>query len=352
MSTRNRLLSTFLLLTLAGCAATEAADSLVVPRQQVRVQQLVSQERGTVLTLHGVTRAVDHARIGFPTGGRLIERAVGIGDRVERGQRLGRLDAGAWDHQLEAQRASLAELDERLAQAQREIHRLQPLAERGSVPLAQLERAQADRDAAVAARRALEAQLDEGRRQRADAELRAPFAGVVVAVHAEPGEMLGAGQPVVELAGAAIEVQVEVPEHVWVQLDLRSPVTVTLPALDVQVQGDIVELAEAGNRQGLFPVVIRIPGGEKRVAGLTARVSLQLPTQRAMIAPLGSIVDPIGAGPSVFVVQEGRADRVPVTVGSLTQEGVVVEGLPDGVAVVVRGQSQLISGQAVEVSRD
>ena len=95
-----------------------------------------------------------------------------------------------------------------------------------------------------------------------------------------------------------------------------------------------------------------VPGGERRVAGLTARVHLGLPAQHAMIAPLGSIVDPIGAGPSVFVVQEGRADRVPIQVGSLTHEGVVVHGLVDGSTVVVRGQSQLVSGQRVEVALD
>lgn len=340
------------LIVLAGCTSTHAAGQLPDAAQTVRVQSLEERAWTPQVTLHGVTRAVDRAELSFPMGGRLVEQRVRVGDRVQRGQVLARLDAGPYVNQEAALEARADEIQRRLEQLDRELGRLEPLAERGSVADAERERVQTDRAAAAASLRAVQTQRAEARRQHEDAALRAPFDGVVVTAPVQTGETVGAGRAVVELAGEAIEVQIEVPERIWAQLERSTPAVVVLPALDIRVDARIVDLAEAGGSRGLFPVVVQIPAGPRRVAGLTARVELALPDRQGLLTPVRAVVDPTGGAPSLFVVREGQAHRVPVELDALAGDAVVVRGPTAGDEVVVAGQARLLDGQPVEVIRD
>jgi RND family efflux transporter MFP subunit len=318
----------------------------------VRVASLSERDPTWSLTLQGITRSADRAALGLPVGGRLDSRAVRVGDRVARGDVLARLDPAPWRHAVEAQTAGLAQLDEQIAQLDRDLARLERLGEKGSVAEAERERLQAQRDAVVAGRAAARAQLDEAERQQRDSILTAPFDGVVVAVDVEPGETVAAGSPVVTLAGDGVEVEVEVPEAAWVRLTGDDAVRVRLPALDEETEGHIVDLAGASGRGGLFPVVVAVPPGPRRVAGLSAEVRLDLPLTAGLVAPLPAIVDPTGTDPAVFVVDDdSRVRRAPVTLGALHEDGVAVaaDGLAPGTPVVVAGHAQLFDGERVSV---
>ncbi|MCB9675290.1 MAG: efflux RND transporter periplasmic adaptor subunit [Alphaproteobacteria bacterium] len=336
-----------------GCMPTHAEGLEPPPTQVVRVAPVEVAEPVAPLTLQGVTRAADRARLALQVGGRLQERPVRVGDRVERGAVLARLDAAPWRNGVAAQVARVGELDERIAQLDRELGRLQRLEAKGSVVAVERERVQAERDAAASGSAALAVQLAETRRQLAESALHAPFAGVVVAVHAEPGETVAPGVPLIELAGEGVEVAVEVPEAAWVRLGDETPVRVRLPALGVETDGTVTDLAQAGGgRGGLFPVVVAVPPGEHRVAGLTAEVRFAMPVEAGLVAPIRAVVDPTGDAPAVFVVDEGRAHRQPVSLGALRGDAVVVEGVAPGAEVVVAGHAQLLDGQPVEVIRD
>ncbi|MEZ4319923.1 MAG: efflux RND transporter periplasmic adaptor subunit [Myxococcota bacterium] len=337
---------------LSGCMNTHA-ETHVSEAQVVRVARVTEGEPTAVLTLQGVTRAADRARLGFPVGGRVQSRSVRVGDRVQRGDVLARLDPRGWQNGVSAQSARVTELNARIAQLDRDLARLVKLEATGSAVVAERERLQTERDAAVSALGSLDAQLQEARRQLSDSVLTAPFDGVVVAVAAEPGETVGAGTPVVELAGEGLEVAVEVPEGAWVRLTSDTVARVRLPALDLVSDASLVDLAGAGGgRGGLFPVVVALPAGDRRVAGLTAEVQLEIPVESGLIAPVRAIVDPTGEAPAVFQIDDGVAHRMPVALGSLHGNGVVVRGVDAGAEVVVAGHAQLADGQAVEVLRD
>jgi HlyD family secretion protein len=203
---------------------------------------------------------VTDARLAFKIPGRLIERTVDEGDQVQTGQLVARLDAIELEQQLAVRRAEhagalaqLAELEAgsrpqeiaaaeatlRSAQAERvrsalEFARQRDLRTTDAVSERELESARAVLQVAEARENAAAEQLAlvrEGpRRERIDqaragvaqavaavalattqvtnARLEAPFAGVVLEKHAEPGEFVAAGAPIVTIADTA---------HVWVR---------------------------------------------------------------------------------------------------------------------------------------
>src|SRR5262245_44665808 len=63
-----------------------------VPRP-VRTVTLEKSEAGVPVVLTGRIEALDEAALGFRLSGRMTERTVSVGDRVEAGQVLARLEA-------------------------------------------------------------------------------------------------------------------------------------------------------------------------------------------------------------------------------------------------------------------
>lgn len=192
---------------------------------------------------------VTSVELSFKLGGRLGERLVDEGELVRAGQLVARLEddelreeRSARAAEERAARAALADLEagsraEEIAQAEaaltrikadavrfaRDAARMEALYRREVVPLRELEAARAGRDASAAAVREAEERLallrrgsrpDAVRQARGRAEaagaalalaetrlshglLHAPLSGLVLAKHAEAGEMLAAGAPVV-----------------------------------------------------------------------------------------------------------------------------------------------------------
>lgn len=337
----------------ASAAPAHPADLTGPDRPRaVRVDRVVAAPESRQVRAYGVTRATDRGAVAFLSGGRLLTRPVDVGARVRRGDVLATLDAEPLRHAVDAADASVVDLEARLEQAGRDRARLEALAATASASPADLERVRTQEASLAAGLSTARAQQAEARRMRREAALVAPFDGVVTAVRAEPGETVGAGQPVVELAGeGAVEVEVEVPESVWLTLD-RSAATVTLPGPDCARPAPISAVAAAGTRGGLFPVVVSVDPACAPVAGMSAVVDLVAHSAPALAVPVRSVTDPSGASAAVFRVRAGAVERVPVEVDRLVGDRVAVRGaLTIDDQIVIAGLVGLADGAVVEVVR-
>jgi RND family efflux transporter MFP subunit len=133
-------------------------------------------------------------------GQRLIERKLKVGDRVEAGQLVARLESTTLQNDVQVARANLVSAEAEAAEARLEFERQRRLLERGVAPRARFEGAQRTRDSAVAQVDAARARLSIAREQLGYAELFADSDGTVTAVGAEPGEVVAAGQMIVLVA--------------------------------------------------------------------------------------------------------------------------------------------------------
>ncbi|HSN57793.1 MAG TPA: efflux RND transporter periplasmic adaptor subunit [Candidatus Sulfomarinibacteraceae bacterium] len=345
---------------IAAAALTAWPDAPAEPEapgphpRTVRVAEVADSTAGNTVRLAGVTRAVRRAELAFTVPARLASRPVEIGDRVAAGQALASLDDHEYRLAADAASAALAELEVRLAQAERDLDRVARLADARAATTEELEQTRAATAALTAARDAARARLEETRRLCREAELRAPFAGTVTGVAAEPGEWVEPGRTVVELAGdGAVEVLVEAPESVRSRIAIGSDVRVELPFTGFIAAGRVTRAAAAAAGPGrLFPVEVELEADARLVPGLAAEVVIPLEGEPELTVPLQAVVNPGAASPSVFRVSGGRAEEVAVGLGRIHGDRIAVTAeLAAEDLVAVTGHAALTTGDAVEVVR-
>ncbi len=337
--------------------------------KHVRVAAVEEVRQTREARFPAVTRAASRARLGFTIGGRVTARPVEVGDRVEAGEVLARLDSSEPTNAVLSARGAVAELAARRAQTERDRDRARQLFEAKATTREEVEKTSAAVEALRAAEETAAARLQEAERLLAETELRAPFAGTVTEVLLEPGEHAAAGRTVVVLSGdGGIEVEVEVPESVLASVAVGDEVTVRLPVLGIDaVAGSIESVGRATAGRGrLFPVVARLEPHPSVMAGMTAELAVRIRSAAGALAlPVEAIINPGGRRPSVFrlVEDEGgnaiRVEKLRVEVEDLLGESVVVRPvsgddtgsfLRPGDRVVVAGQHSLLDGELVEVN--
>lgn len=322
-------------------------------QRTVHTEKVTAISQGSEVRLSSVTRARDRNKAAFSIPGRLTERRVNVGDTVKKGQILARLEPDTMLNFVGSAQAALSEMDARFDKATRDLDRSQKLAEVGAVPSATSENASSAVAALEAGRRAARVQVNEAKRQLAQTVLRAPFDGVISAVYAEPGEVVGAGTPIVTLSGDdRVEVEIDVPESLVGGLSETQTVRVDLPFLRLQgITGQIETVGRVSAGYGrLFPVIVTLPQSEEIRPGLTAEIVLRTAAVEGIAVPVEAIINPSGQRASVLRVDQGRVDRVFVDTGELVDSRVIVRGpLTVNDDVVVSGHTQLLHGEQVEV---
>jgi RND family efflux transporter MFP subunit len=124
---------------------------------------------------------------------------VDVGDRVEAGAVVARLECTDFEDALDRARARLNELQARRRLAETRLERARRLRAEDAVSADQLDEARAEYDALGASIRAQRAALSRAERDVGRCTVTAPFAGAVVARPAEPGAFVQPGTPLVEL---------------------------------------------------------------------------------------------------------------------------------------------------------
>ncbi|NCT81886.1 MAG: efflux RND transporter periplasmic adaptor subunit [Comamonadaceae bacterium] len=351
-----RLVSPLLLATLlsvSGCGKQSAAPE---PERAVRTQ-LVSA--GTASASHEYAAEVKpriESRLSFRVGGKLLNRAVNLGDKVKAGQVLARIDAQDLRLAQAAAAAGVAAARTNRDQAGADYKRFVDLQRQGFISAAELERRDSAFKAAQAQLEQAKAQADVQGNQAGYAQLLADGAGVVTGINAEPGQVLAAGMPVVTVAlDGPRDIVFSVPED---QIARVKAAASRPGALRVRLWGGdqtwpltLREVAAAAD-----PVtrtfLIKADAGRLDVRlGQSATVLLDLPQQAGVIKlPLAAVLEQ-GGKTSVWLLDgtSMTVKPVPVQVGGAEgNEVVIAGGLSPGQEVVVAGVHVLNPGQKVK----
>ncbi|WP_342128402.1 efflux RND transporter periplasmic adaptor subunit [Hydrogenophaga sp. OTU3427] len=338
---------------LVACSPPPPAEE---PVRAVKVVTVAAGALGATSEYAGEVRARTESRLGFRVAGKLIERPAQVGQVVKAGQLLARLDAQ--DYALGVQSATAGQ---QAAQTQRDLaaadlKRYVELKNQGFVSGAEIERREATLRSADASLAQAKAQLALQGNQSAYAALRAEAAGVVLAVEAEPGQVLTAGTPVLRVAhDGPRDVVFAVPEDRLAGLKLGQPVQVRLwsggDALAGQVR-EIAASADAATRT--YQVKVGLPAGAPLPLGATAyaqmapaagvpRQAIKLPTSALRQAGKGTAV-------WLFDAASGTVRSQPVQVAAADgNDAVIATGLKGGEQVVVAGVHVLNEGQKVSL---
>ena len=175
---------------LAACNEnTEAAAPEPRPVRTVTVEK---HDVGMPVTLTGRIEAEDEVELGFRISGRLLENNGKLGDRVETGQLVARLEPQNEMNQLRSAQANLAAAQAALTQAQNHFERQDTLLKQGWTTRANHDQATQALQTAQAQVEAAEAQLKSARDLVSFTELKADAPGVVTATGPRAGEVVQA----------------------------------------------------------------------------------------------------------------------------------------------------------------
>ena len=190
-----------LLLISVLLAACQPDNETAAPAARpVRTVTIDKREAGAPVTLTGRIEAEDEVVLAFRISGRILESKLKVGDRVEAGQLVARLESQNEMNTLRAARASLAAAEAQLVQAQNHFERQDTL-------LAQGWTTRAIHDQATQAMHTAQAQVDAAEAQLKSAHdlvdftvLKADAPGVITELGPGSGEVVQAGQMIIKLA--------------------------------------------------------------------------------------------------------------------------------------------------------
>jgi multidrug efflux system membrane fusion protein len=330
-----------LLIALAACGEKmPPPDAVANGPKLVKALKIGSGGTAQDNRYSGEVRARIESTLGFRVGGKLVERLVDVGVRVKAGQVLARLDPA--DQQLTAMQA---EANRVLAAA--ELQRTQELRQKNFISQAAL-------DAKATAATAAAAQATLAKNQAAYTTLVADAAGVVSAVLAEPGQVVGAGQAVFRLArDGEREVAFAIPESRLAGLKVGADSTATLWSGKAYrgVLRELAPVADAATRT--FAARVKIVDADEAVAlGMTATVRFVRESAAEIIVPLAAILQQ-GDKAAVWVIEgDGSVRQQPINIARYSDAGAVVAaGLNDGETIVAAGAFKLSNGEKVRIAQ-
>jgi len=334
------------LLLLGGCGNDAITGQPAVEDVPVRVETVTEKLLPQTLAAIGQLAPRDQRRLSFKVGGVIESAAFEQGQSVSAGQVLAVLRGTEVAAGVEQARQAAQK-------AQRDLARGRALFADGVATKEQLQDLGTADQMAQAALRSAEFTANFAR-------IEAPCDGVVLAKLAQPGELVGPGQPVV-IVGATERgwlVKASLTDRQIVHVSPGNRGRVSFDAFpDREFDVEVSTVASAADpRSGTFEVELAVaqPDGVRFAQGLIGRVSLEQRAAHAALptVPVAALLEAEGERASVYVLApDGRsARRTAVRVGRMVGDVVEVkEGLRAGDRVVVEGAAYLREGSSVRV---
>lgn len=336
----------------AGCSRPPPAPE---PVRAVRTLVVAAGTAEGTATYAAEVRARSESRLGFRVGGKLVQRPAEVGQTVRAGQLLALLDPQDLRLAQDAARAAMQAAQVSARQAEADLARFKGLHAQGFISDAELQRRESAALAALAQLAQAAAQADAQRNLAGYSELRAPAAGVVTAVEAEPGTVLAAGAPVLRLAHAGPRDAVfALPEDalagVRALLGRAGALAVRLSGAEAPVPATLREIAAAADPVTRTFQAKADLGPARAELGQTASVTVvQAQTPGVLRLPLTALLEQQGRtvvwvlDPATMTVR-----RQPVQLaGTDGPDVLVAAGLAPGAEVVTAGVHVLDEGQQV-----
>jgi multidrug efflux pump subunit AcrA (membrane-fusion protein) len=170
--------------------------------------------KSSMSSLTGVVRARHEISLAFRVSGKIRQRYVEVGQRVEKGAPLFDLDPEDFGLQLRTAQANLDVAEATVQRTAADAERSAELRRVNANSESEYERVQAERAIAIGQRQSALRQLELARNQLMYCRLSADEAGVITAISAEAGQVVTAGFRVAELAQTEeLEAVIDIPEN-------------------------------------------------------------------------------------------------------------------------------------------
>ena len=294
--------------------------------------------------------------IAAEVSGRVISVIADIGDVVDKGQVLARIDSEKYDLQLAQSKAEIARLSALLVNQELDLKRAEKLFKDNLVSAEMVDRTRAEFNALSEQINAANAQLRNSERLIAETEIKAPIKTKVAAKYVDIGDYVQNGMIVYELVDTKhLRVALSFPEYQSLKLKKGLTVFLTTPtSRDQNVETIIKEIkpsVNSNNRSITAIVDFENPGTWVPGASTQARITLST-YQNAVVLPQLAVVRR-SIGDVVYLIQNDIAVEQPVDTG-LEKDGFIHirSGLKNGDIVALDGAGFLTNGTQIKINND
>ncbi|MBS3935445.1 MAG: efflux RND transporter periplasmic adaptor subunit [Sulfuritalea sp.] len=302
---------TFSFLMLLGLPAFAQTATRLVEMREVPL----------TLPAEAVIEATRQAVVATQVSGRIVAVKAEVGQRVQAGQVLMRVDAREAAENVAAAQA-------RLAQAEANFTRTQNLFKQKFVSQAAL-------DQAEAALKSARAQAGAAAAGASHATVTAPIAGIVAQRHAELGDLAMPGKPLFTVFDPkGVRAVASIPQFRFG--DVRAAQTARIEIVDAKgrrwLDGAKIEILPTIDAQSHTATArIRLTQVDGLVPGVAARVHFVIGRAQKLTVPPQAILRR-GEVTAVYVVKDGRPQLRQVRPGEAVADGEIeiLAGLSDG----------------------
>ena len=328
---------------LTGCSSGEAEQETVTSRVPVAAETVEVQDFDKVITLGGLTAAENTVNVIAKISGmeQITSVNVKVGDKVKAGQVLAQLD-----NEVSAINLSNAQLA--YDNAFTNYENAKQLFELGAVSQSDLNQLKMAYENANNTLRQAQMAMDY-------ATVTAPISGTVTMVNANVGSYATASAPMFEIANVdTLEITAGINEQNVSRIHIGQEVLLKINSVsDEWFPGTITEISKVMNSQTKsYPITIAMSNKDDAlVAGMYAEVKVVVDqADDVLVIPVDAIVYK-EAQPVAFVVQEdGTVKEAALTLGINDGDYYVVnKGLKAGDQIVIKGNGNLVEGEAVSV---
>ena len=349
-----------LVLALPACKRSDAADSKTAAAQSASSGsddkdgkdgkkedtavpvEIAKVSRHPVAASYSGTATLDapgEAQVVSKTSGIVLDILTEEGHRVQKGQVLARLDS-------EHQRLEVAQAEAAVRKLEANYERSQKMVAAKLVSTEANDQIRYDLESAHAA-------LDLAQLELSYTDVLAPISGVVAQRSIKTGNFVQINTPIIRIVdNSQLQATLNVPERELATLKSGLPVVLLVDALPgKQFAGRVDRIAPVvDSGSGTFRVVCAFEGGGVLRPGMFGRIRIDYDRRAdALVVPRVALLEDAG-DPAVFSVREGKAVRVPVTLGYIDgQWAEIRSGLTEGDPVVTAGKVAIRDGSAVQV---
>jgi len=321
----------------------------------VKVEKIIQKTVRPFVTLIGTAEPYRRSTVASEVEGLVTDFSAELGKRIEKGEVLAEIERAPLFLDLKQAEASLAEAGENYKNALSEHQRAEELFKKKSISSRQYDIARYAANALKQKIRALEIKIEAIKYDIEKCSIRAPFSGFVVEEHTQVGQWLRKGGDVVTIVDMdAILVTVPVPDRYIYFIEPGQSVDLSFEFLPGKKdrKGKVRSIIRKGDEKArTFPVQIEVANKDFFILeGMSSTVLFPVGKSLQSLLVNKDAVVSSSDQHSIFIVEDGKAQMIPIIKGKAYGSLVVIEGeVRAGDQVVVEGNERLQPGQEVSI---
>ncbi len=316
--------ATVALLAAACGQTTTSAPAQAPPPLATAAAEL--REVDLTTSAEAVVEAVRQSTVSAQIAGRIVDIRFDVGDRVNKGDVIVRIDERAASQAVAASEAQVREAEATLANARAQYERSRQLLAQKFISQAALDKSEADFKAAESRMKAMLAGAGAASTERSFATIAAPYSGIVSARHVQLGEMAAPGKPLMTgFDPATLRVVATVSSDQAPSLQAGARARVEVPSANRWVEvKSVVVLPSADPRTHTTQVRLELPADTKGLLpGVFARAHFTTGKAPRLMVPREAVIRRSEVTAVYVVDDKGRPSLRQVRLGTASDESSV-----------------------------